>query len=59
MILAQRVRNTCVQAALDAYENARQEGICAEGAFEVAIGVLQQLDLKQIIQIKKPSDLPC
>ena len=56
--LAERVRRACLQTALDAYENARQEGVRAKGAFEIAIGALYQLDLQPVLQTKKPSDPP-
>lgn len=46
--LAEAVRQACIQAALDAYEDAGVSGLCAEGRWEVAIGAMQSLDLKQL-----------
>lgn len=47
--LAERVRAACVQAALDAYEDAGLSGLCAEGRWEYTIGVLRQLDLVPLL----------
>jgi hypothetical protein len=46
--LAEAVRQACIQAALDAYEDAGISGLCAEGRWEVAIGAMQSLDLGQV-----------
>jgi hypothetical protein len=46
--LAEAVRQACIQAALDAYEDAGISGLCAEGRWEAAIGAMQSLDLKQL-----------
>lgn len=43
--LAESVRQACIQAALDAYEDAGIAGLCAEGRWEAAISALQSLDL--------------
>jgi hypothetical protein len=45
---AEAVRQACIQAALDAYEDAGISGLCAEGRWEAAIGAMQSLDLKQL-----------
>ena len=46
--LAEAVRQACIQAALDAYEDAGVSGLCAEGRWEAAIGAMQSLDLKRL-----------
>lgn len=43
--LAEAVRNECVRTALTAYEAARADGLCGEGAFEVAIDAMRGLDV--------------
>jgi hypothetical protein len=43
--LAEAVRAACIEAALAAYEAARVDGLCDEGAFEVAIDAVRRLDL--------------
>ncbi len=52
--LAEAVRQSCVQTALAAYENARMDGLCHEGAWEMAVGALQQMDLAIIVQNSQP-----
>ena len=47
--LAERVRTACVQAALEAYEDAGVRGLCAEGRWEYTIGVLRQMDLQPFL----------
>jgi hypothetical protein len=46
--LTEAVRQACIQAALDAYEDAGISGLCAEGRWEAAISAMQSLDLKPI-----------
>ena len=45
--LAERVRAALIHAALDAYQDAAIRGLCAEGAWEVAVAALRGLDLRQ------------
>ncbi|MCM5572303.1 PLP-dependent aminotransferase family protein [Burkholderiaceae bacterium FT117] len=40
-----RVREACLAAALEAWEDAGMRGLCAEGRWEVAIGAIRSLDL--------------
>ena len=47
--LAERVRTACVQAALEAYEDAGVRGLCAEGRWEYTIGILRQMDLQPFL----------
>lgn len=54
--LAERVRAACVRAALAAYEDAGSSGLCAEGRWEYAIGVLRQLDLGPLLRPVTPPD---
>lgn len=42
---AEAVRTACVRAAMRSYEDARMDGLCDEGAFEVAIDAVRSLDL--------------
>lgn len=48
--LAAAVRNACVRAALDGYEQAQIAGLCQEGAWECAVDGMRKLDLKTILQ---------
>jgi hypothetical protein len=45
----ERVRTTLLQAATEAYEDACIRGLCAEGAFEVAISAMRRLDLAPLL----------
>ena len=47
--LAKRIRETCLQAVLQAYEDAGVQGLCGEGRWEAAIGVLKTLDLEPLL----------
>jgi len=42
------VRAALIGAALAAYEDAAMRGLCAEGAWEVAVGAMRGLDLSPI-----------
>jgi hypothetical protein len=49
MELAATIRNACVRAALEGYEQAQIVGLCQEGAWEAAIDAIRMLDLKAIL----------
>jgi hypothetical protein len=48
--LAQAVREACVQAALQAYEDAGMSGLCHEGRWECAVSAMRALDLAPIVE---------
>lgn len=48
--LAKRIRDACAEAALQAYDDAGLQGLCAEGRWEVAIGALKTLDLTPFVR---------
>lgn len=52
LALAEAVREACIQAAIDGYENASISGLCAEGAFESAISAIRMLDLDSLANVK-------
>lgn len=47
--IAEAVRRACVDAALEAYEDAQIRGLCREGAWEVAIEAVRSLDVAAVI----------
>jgi hypothetical protein len=47
--LAERIRSALIEAALAAYEDAGVRGLCAEGAWEVAVSTMRSLDLSGIV----------
>jgi hypothetical protein len=48
--LAEAVRAACIEAAAAAYENAGVQGLCEAGRWEAAVGAIQSLDLRKLIQ---------
>ena len=58
--LAGAVRNACVRAALDGYEQAQIAGLCQEGAWECAVDAIRMLDLRTILEVQTapPEDPP-
>lgn len=48
--LAEAIRADCLRAAVTAYEDAGIQGLCAEGRWEAAVGALQSIDLRKLIQ---------
>ena len=53
--LAETVRDEIVRAAIRAYDSARMDGVCGEGAFEVAIDAMRSLDLRRYSGNASPS----
>ena len=47
--IAEAVRRACIDAALEAYEDAQVRGLCREGAWEVAIEAVRSLDVAAVI----------
>ena len=50
MQFAQAIRAACVRAAQQGYERAAADGLCDEGALEVALDAIRSLDLDQILR---------
>ena len=54
--LAKRIRDTCIEAVLQAYEDAGIQGLCAEGRWEAAVGALRKVELAPLLrELKRPS----
>jgi len=53
--LAKRIRDACLQAALQAYEDAGMQGLCAEGCWEAAVGALKTVELAPLLRELKQS----
>lgn len=54
--IAEAVRRACVDAALEAYEDAQIRGLCREGAWEVAIEAVRSLDVAAVIAAAEKKD---
>lgn len=52
--LAEAVRNACLEAAREAYEDAGIRGLCHEGRWEIALDAIQHLDIDAIIRHNRP-----
>ena len=52
--LAKRIRDACLQAVLQAYEDAGVQGLCAEGRWEAALGALKTVELAPLLREFKP-----
>ncbi len=50
MRIAEAVRAACVQAAQQGYERAAADGLCDEGAWEVALDAIRAVDVDQILR---------
>ena len=47
--LAEAMREACLNAARQAYENAGISGLCEEGRWECAVAAIRSLDLQAVI----------
>jgi|GEM_PF-1740410 len=47
--LAEAVRNACLEVARAGFEQASMDGLCAEGALEVALDGIRSLDIGAIV----------
>ncbi len=48
--IAEAVRAACVSAAQASYEQAAADGLCDEGAWEVAIDAMRSIDIAAIVR---------
>ena len=48
--LAKRIRSRCIEAVLQAYEDAGIQGLCEEGRVEAAIDALRTVDLAPLLR---------
>ena len=48
--VARSIRDACIAAAKQGYENAAISGLCEEGALEAAISAIHMLDLEAAIR---------
>jgi hypothetical protein len=54
--LARAIRDACLEAALQAYEDAGMQGLCAEGRWEAAVGALRTVDVAALVRrFQQPS----
>ena len=53
--VAEQIRGALVRAALMAYEDAAMRGLCCEGAWEVAVDAMWDLDLSRVMAQDSPT----
>jgi hypothetical protein len=54
--IAEAVRAACERAAISAYEDAGIQGLCEAGRWEAAVGALQSIDLRKLVQELNPAN---
>ena len=47
--IAALIEDACYQAGVTAYENARMDGLCHEGAWECAVEAMRSLDFQALV----------
>ena len=48
--LAKRIRQACLEAIIQAYDDGGIQGLCAEGRWELAVSALRTLDLTPLLR---------
>lgn len=48
--LARAVRDACIRAAKEGYENAAISGLCEDGALEAALSAIHMVDLEAVVR---------
>jgi hypothetical protein len=48
--LAEAVRDACVAAAIEAYEQGGLSGLCLEGRWELAVDAMRAVEIAEIIE---------
>ena len=48
--LAKRIREVCLDAVVQAHEDAGMQGLCAEGRWEAAVDALRTVDLAPLVR---------
>ena len=52
--IAEAIRTACLQAAQQGFERAATDGLCDEGALEVALDAIRSLDLEKLLRELQP-----
>jgi hypothetical protein len=47
--LAESIRDACVAAAREAYEDAGIRALCPDGRWEAALGAMKAIDLEEVL----------
>lgn len=49
---AQKIKEACIKAAREGFQDASISGLCSEGAMEAAVSAIQNLDIQKILDEK-------
>lgn len=49
-VLAAKIRAAFVETAVDAYEDASANGLCAQGAWECAVDAMRHVEIGDLLQ---------
>lgn len=49
LVLAQKIREICIEAAREGFRDASISGLCTEGAMEAAISEIQKIDMMKML----------
>ncbi len=49
LILANTIRELCVEKAREGFTDASMQGLCAEGSMEAAVSSIQLIDIEQVL----------
>lgn len=50
--IAQKIKEACIKAAREGFQDALISGLCSEGAMEAAVSAIQNLDIQKILDEK-------
>jgi hypothetical protein len=50
LAVALAVRQACIRAVIDGYQQAAISGLCPEGAFEAAVDAVRMLEMAAVLQ---------
>lgn len=48
--IAQIIQSSCIQAAIEGYQNAAISGLCHEGACEASVSAIRMVDIDQLVE---------
>lgn len=49
--IAEIVKNACIEAAREGFQDASMSGLCPEGAMEAAISAMEKLKPEQLLDV--------
>jgi hypothetical protein len=55
LLIAEKIKAECLNAALEEYATALGDGLCCEGAWECAVEAIRNLNITKIINGEKSS----